>query len=983
MGWLPATTRIAIGLVCVQTCLVLAAVSMGLFPDVDLQRRKVHSQICETAAFTGSVLAEQRSPAGLASLIEKLVAKNPQLKSVGFRLQNGRLFAGSPNHEKVLEEQATADATGIVEKTSVRYEMNGEAETGTMEFVFERTGPRGIHAVLRHPAFLFILFLAAGTAIAFVLYLEAVWQKLDPSKSVPDRVRNALDTLVEGLVIMDGEGRIIFANSAFESILGISNDELIGKNSAEFHWLDENGEPLVDYPWKRISCGEEEEVTSIARFARNPDDDFDEHLIFRIQCSPVGGSETASQGVLCSLEDITLVEKQKTQLAVSKQNAEVANRAKSEFLANMSHEIRTPMNAILGFTDLLRRGMTINPEDREDYLNTIHSSGLHLLDLINDILDLSKIEAGKLELESIKASPFEIIGEVINVLRVRADERKIDLQFKAVGKLPAKIETDPVRLRQVITNLVGNAIKFTENGTVQVIAEFIPAAVGNGKDQIEIRVVDSGIGMTPEQLQKIFDPFSQADSSVTRRFGGTGLGLSISLKICRALGGCLTAESEYGKGSTFTVRVNAGDVSGEPLLDNKAAQEIIREERRKGNDHVLRLPACSILVVDDGAANRKLMNLILTRAGAEVTLAENGKEALERVDEQEFDIILMDMQMPIMDGYTATVILRKQGYVRPIFALTANAMKGDEEKCIAAGCSGFLSKPIQIEKLLETLAETLVAAGFRPPESNPSGTESLRAENVAPAENITPAENVVPVNRNSPPVDQQPGPADPTPPKAVEPEMPRSKEIVGELVAHCQKLVEHWNHQDLEGLESHSEALIEFARRHRMETLLAISRNIHQLAVTGHGSLIAKYLKEFGQEARKVVQHLKESCTIGTSPDANAGLPLEDSLPTEIRSSLPLNDPEFREIVIDFVPHLNGKLKRMFELLENGNLEELSREAHWLKGAGGTVGFSEFTEPAKLLENAARIGDHSSCRKLLDLIEKLRSRISIPEVVTS
>ena len=236
---------------------------------------------------------------------------------------------------------------------------------------------------------------------------------------------------------------------------------------------------------------------------------------------------------MVSFEDVTQLEENKVELRKSKEHAEAASRAKSDFLANMSHEIRTPMNAILGFTDLLQRGLYDNPDEQSEYLGTIHSSGTHLLDLINDILDLSKIEAGKLDLEMTDCSPLHIFSEVINILKVRAQEKGISLELIVEGTIPETIQSDPVRLRQVVTNLVGNAIKFTETGGVKIVARWID----DRQPKLEFDVIDSGIGMTDKQVARIFEPFVQADSSVTRRFGGTGLGLSISQKIIEALDG--------------------------------------------------------------------------------------------------------------------------------------------------------------------------------------------------------------------------------------------------------------------------------------------------------------------------------------------------------------------------------------------------------------------------------------------------------------
>ena len=409
-------------------------------------------------------------------------------------------------------------------------------------------------------------------------------------------------------------------------------------------------------------------------------------------------------------EEIEHRERVQRELVRSKESAESASRAKSSFLANMSHEIRTPLNAILGFTDLLRRGVDRGDEaERRDFLETVHHSGEHLLTLINDILDLSKIEAGQMEYEHIRFSPHQIIAEVMSVMRARAQQKGLALEYNWYGHVPETIESDPARFRQLLLNLVGNAIKFTEHGAVQAVAK-LNALQG----ELTVDIIDTGIGIPTEMLDAVFSPFTQADSSVTRRFGGTGLGLSICKHIAVGLGGGIIVHSEPGHGSTFSATIATGPLEGVRLLQHPAADIL-------PNDHSGPAPACGrlngrkMLVVDDGDTNRKLIRLVLSRAGAEVVMAENGLQAVEATREHDFDIILMDMQMPVMDGYTATGRLRDDGYDRPIVALTAHAMRGDAERCLSAGCSDYLTKPINPEKLLEKISAIL--AGISPVES--------------------------------------------------------------------------------------------------------------------------------------------------------------------------------------------------------------------------------------------------------------------------
>ena len=413
-------------------------------------------------------------------------------------------------------------------------------------------------------------------------------------------------------------------------------------------------------------------------------------------------------------QEIAERERVQADLVHAKDAAEAANRAKSEFLANMSHEIRTPLNAILGFSDLLRRGADETADERQDFLDTVHRSGKHLLDLINDILDLSKIEAGQMQVEQLRCSPYQIISEVASLMRVRAKEKGLSLDYNWCDRVPETIVTDPARLRQLLLNLVGNAIKFTACGGVQIIARLLDE---QSEPRLQIQVIDTGIGIPADKQSMIFDPFSQADSSVTRRFGGTGLGLAICRHIAQALGGEIDVESKPGHGSIFTVTLATGSLQGIALLEGPASDIMPPKRNVQAADRITSLPDLRILVVEDGETNRKLIHLLLTRAGARVVTAENGKAGLELALYEDFDLVLMDMQMGVMDGYTAVAQLRALGVTTPVIALTAHAMKDDEQKCLAAGCSGYLTKPIDADRLM-----SVIQAEFsgRPPHDAPA-----------------------------------------------------------------------------------------------------------------------------------------------------------------------------------------------------------------------------------------------------------------------
>ncbi len=448
------------------------------------------------------------------------------------------------------------------------------------------------------------------------------------------------------------------------------------------------------------------------------------HLVEKAQEAAILSRHQAD-AIVHSAEIISELEETKERLHEAHLTAESSNRAKSQFLANMSHEIRTPLNGILGFTDLLiKQDRTLSEAERMDYLSNVQTSGKHLLALINDILDLSKIESDKLELEYFDYSPHALLSEVVSLTRVSSKEKGLELDFQWIGPLPKTIQTDPTRLRQMLMNLVGNAIKFTEKGGVRIVAELVQDEKENSLLRIDVH--DTGLGIPEDKIETVFSPFTQADNSVTRRFGGTGLGLPISRKLARALGGDLTVKSQLGLGSTFSATICVGSLAEIEMLDSPPSDGMAsRDHAAKVASPTQKLPAIRILLVEDGEINQKLILALLTQAGVEkIDTANNGELGLGLASRNHYDLILLDMQMPVMDGYTAAKTLRSLGNETPVIALTAHAMKGDMEKCLRAGCNDYLSKPIIADDLLCKIASWVRKTERRasPRDSAPDGT---------------------------------------------------------------------------------------------------------------------------------------------------------------------------------------------------------------------------------------------------------------------
>lgn len=397
-------------------------------------------------------------------------------------------------------------------------------------------------------------------------------------------------------------------------------------------------------------------------------------------------------------------------LVTARNDADAASRSKTEFLANMSHEIRTPMTAIIGFVDLLADHGDGQPNapSRDEAVETIRRNARHLLSLINDVLDLSKIEAGQMRMDRQRVRTLDLVQDALRLMDDRARQKGLALRLVMDGDVPESISTDPTRLRQVLINLLGNAVKFTDQGAVTLTMRRLDDA----QDKLVFEIADTGIGMTPEQLSRLYQPFVQADSSTTRRYGGTGLGLAITRRCIDIMGGTISARSAPGSGTTFSFSIDTGDLAGVPAARLRATES-------KEGSGVLRLPSAvrqplsgvRVLLAEDGIDNQRLIRFHLERAGAHVDIVDNGAKAVECVQDStrlnRHDVILMDMQMPVMDGYEAVRRLTAAGEHTPIIALTAHAMPGDREKCLESGCHDYLCKPVDSRALLAAIRHAI------------------------------------------------------------------------------------------------------------------------------------------------------------------------------------------------------------------------------------------------------------------------------------
>ena len=943
-----AKFRITVGLVGILTSLVLMTDLMGFFPDRKSAIRDGRVAVAEAVAVNTTAFITQSDLRRMQANLSLVVDRNDDILSAAVRRGDEKAVVTIGDHEqhwKVLEGEHSTDSQLQVPIWS------GETKWGQVELRFRPLEMPGWAGLFTNPLLQFIGFLSFSGFILFYFYLGKMLTQLNPSQAIPARVRSTLDTMAEGLLVLDSRERLVLANQAFASLVGRPPDDLLGYPVSGFHWTTTSGEQLKNTrsPWRSALQTGEPQMNTMLRLLI---DDVTQRT-FMTNCSPILGSGGKPRGVLISFDDVTELEKKEIELRKSKEEADAANKSKSEFLANMSHEIRTPMNAILGFTEILKRGYGNNAQQNTKHLNTIHSSGKHLLELINDILDLSKVEAGNLDVEQIPCSPNVLIREMVTVLGVKAGEKGISLSFETEGEIPETILSDPVRLRQIITNLVGNSIKFTEHGSVKIVARL---ANNGSRPQMAIDVIDTGIGMTPKQAESVFNPFEQADSSITRRFGGTGLGLSISKKFAEALGGDITVRSEMGKGSIFTLVIDTGPLDGVRLLK---PDEILREKEETYETQQVQweFPPVRILVVDDGDENRELVKLVLEEVGLTIDTAENGKIGSEKALEAKYEMILMDVSMPVMDGYTAARLLREKGLQLPIIALTAHAMGEVEQKCLSAGYTGFMTKPIDIDGLIKMMAGYL--CGHKKDVAQSCHIKEKDAAS-KPANDGRP---------NNPLV------------SSLSVDNPRIRTIIEKFIDRLDQqlsaMEKAWEVKDFDELASLAHWLKGAGGTVGFAIFTEPAKTLEQLAKAKDESRSAKLIAELRQIAGRIVIEMALSTdTEEQSSNAVAGV---TTIPDNLVSSLFSGNPRMRPLIEKFVVRLDEQLEAMESARNGKKFDELARLAHWLKGAGGTVGFAAFTEPAQRLEISAKEKDEAQIEETMATIHLLASRIFIPD----
>lgn len=540
---------------------------------------------------------------------------------------------------------------------------------------------------------------------------------------------NIINCIADPIFVKDDQHRWVTMNDSLCQMLGEQRENLLGKSDYDFFPKSE-----ADVFWQKdeevLKSGDEvvneEEITDVHGIVHTIvtkktlyQNSQGENFVVGVSRDVTDYKRIESEILTLNTELEQKVIERTRELECSREEALQASRMKSEFLANMSHEIRTPLNGVLGMTDIaLKTDLT---PDQQKYLKMVKTSGEVLLTVINDVLDFSKIEAGRMELDPVEFDFRDSINDTIILFSQKASEKDIELKYTVSPDIPKKIMGDPMRLRQVLTNLVSNAVKFTHDGSVTVKVDL--ASKVDNQICLQFSVSDTGIGLTTEQQQKIFEPFTQADASMTRKYGGTGLGLSIALRLINLMQGRLWVESNLGSGSTFYFKA----CFSEPKMDSHTPQVMSSQIQPEDSQGSMEVPL-KILLAEDSEINQAVASHMLVEAGHTVDIANNGNEVLQKLKVHAYDVILMDVHMPEMNGFETTAAIRELETSLmtrlPIIALTANALTGDKEKCLLAGMDGYVSKPFKQNELLAAIASILpVNSKGKVPKKFASGFE--------------------------------------------------------------------------------------------------------------------------------------------------------------------------------------------------------------------------------------------------------------------
>jgi len=656
----------------------------------------------------------------------------------------------------------------------------------------------------------------------------------------------------------------------------------------------------------------------------------------------------------------------RTLLEQKTKELERSGQYKSEFLAKMSHELRTPLTAMMGFGQRLLH-MGPGDKDHNDAVRTIMRNGDHLMELINDILDLSKIEAGKLSMDLRPCSPVEILQDVRALMRIRAEQKGLDFWIEYQSDVPEHIINDSMRLKQILINLVGNAIKFTAKGSVKIGVSCDKAA-----KKISFQVVDTGIGISPEAKERLFQAFVQGDTEVTRHFGGTGLGLTISLQLAELLGGTVTVDSIHGMGSSFKVTVNTGPIDDVRFISSADAEGIKVKEEAKDEIHIAKL-AGTILVAEDNADNRKLLDFYLKKSGVRFSFVENGKEVLEKSLDGKFDLILMDMQMPVMDGYTATKKLRERGFTRPIIGLTANSLESEIRKSIDAGCDKVLGKPYNWNMLFGLLKEYIAAKG----EASDvvvklalADEQSQRISNLSlDSFSSHDAQSNIDKNDDSSSSEGNNSPIV-SPLYSDAPELqPLILEFLESVDSYIRSVENQLSQKEWAGLKQVAHDISGVSGMYGYAESSELAKQLRLACMQKDVSSCRKI-------ANSLTSTLKRMKLGGSIMKSGQSLPMQTASSSDetnvITSDLFEMSPELAPEILDFINGIEGVVAKLKTATASQNWSEIKNISNEISGTASLFGYPVFAEAAKKLENAASEANSNEVPAILETLSSLK-----------